>query len=461
MQDPNQTDSRVLLLAEERQALLVRLALAARAQQSIDVQYYIWAGDGVGIAVIKQLLLAAQRGVHVRLLVDDIHFIGYDRRVLALNAYENVEIRAFNPFRYRFRYSPFRSIAEVLSGASRLNHRMHNKVFAVDGNAAIVGGRNLSNEYFGAHPEFNFRDIDLLVEGHAVRDICDSFDEFWDSRWSVPLQELRKHRIKPLVMSDLLADLSPWDRRVFELADELPTGEEFDQLVDGMRACPVEVLADTPSKLEPSGAYASPVRQKLFALSAQAESQILVENGYFVPSGDGVERLAQQVERGVEVEVVTNSLASNDTGLSHAGYRRYRHALLRCGVKLFELRADAHLGQAFELSETAQTATGLHSKVAALDRRVAFVGSYNLDPRSAFINTEIGVVVYDQHVAVQLADEILQVAAPQNSWSLGLSEQGALFWQHASQHRGREPRAKWTKSIIALVFSWLPVERHL
>ncbi len=461
MQDPNSKDSRVLLLAEERQALLVRLALAARAQQRIDVQYYIWAGDGVGIAVIKQLLLAAQRGVHVRLLVDDIHFIGYDRRVLALNAYDNVEIRAFNPFRYRFRYSPIRSIAEVLSGASRLNHRMHNKVFAVDGNAAIVGGRNLSNEYFGAHPEFNFRDIDLLVEGPAVEDICSSFDEFWDSRWSISLQELHKHRIKPLVMSDLIAGLSPWDKRIFELADELPIDDEFDQLAPSMSACVVEVLADTPSKLEPSGDYVSPVRQKLFALSAQAKTQILVENGYFVPSGDGVERLAQQVERGVEVEVVTNSLASNDTGLSHAGYRRYRHALLGCGVKLFELRVDAQLGEAFELSEAIQTATGLHSKVAALDREVAFVGSYNLDPRSAFINTEIGVVVYSQHVAAQLADEIQLMASPQNSWGLGLTAKGALFWEHVSQHRIREPKAKWTKSLIALVFSWLPVERQL
>jgi cardiolipin synthase C len=461
VQEPNLKDSRVLLLAEERQALLVRLALAARAQQRIDVQYYIWAGDGVGIAVIKQLLLAAQRGVHVRLLVDDIHFIGYDRRVLALNAYDNVEIRAFNPFRYRFRYQPIRSIAEVLSGASRLNHRMHNKVFAVDGNAAIVGGRNLSNEYFGAHPEFNFRDIDLLVEGSAVEDISSSFDEFWNSRWSIPLQELHKHRIKPLVMSDLLADLSTWDKRIFELADELPIDDEFDQLVQSMSACVVEVLADTPSKLEPSGDYVSPVRQKLFALSAQARSQILVENGYFVPSGDGVERLAQQVERGVEVEVVTNSLASNDTGLSHAGYRRYRHALLGCGVKLFELRVDALLGQAFELSEATQTATGLHSKVAALDREIAFVGSYNLDPRSAFINTEIGVVVYSRHVAAQLADEIQLMASPQNSWGLGLTAEGSLFWEHVSQHRVREPKAKWTKSLIALVFSWLPVERQL
>ncbi|XOV84256.1 MAG: phospholipase D family protein [bacterium] len=461
MRSSNATDSRVLLLAEERQALLVRLALAAAARQRIDVQYYIWAGDGVGIAVIKQLLLAAQRGVHVRLLVDDIHFIGYDRRVLALNAYDNVEIRAFNPFRYRFRYSPVRSIAEVLSGASRLNHRMHNKVFAVDGNAAIVGGRNLSNEYFGAHPEFNFRDIDLLVEGPAVAQIDRSFDEFWNSRWSIPLQELHKHRIKPLVMSDLLADLSAWDLRVFERVDALPIEGALVALADSMHVCAVEVLADTPSKLEPSGDYVSPVRQKLFALTAHAESQILVENGYFVPSGDGVVRLAQQVERGVEVVVVTNSLASNDTGLSHAGYKRYRRALLRCGVKLFELRVDAQLGQDFELCEAEQTATGLHSKVATLDRRIAFVGSYNLDPRSAFINTEIGVVVHSEALAEQLSDEILQVAGSLNSWGLKLTARGTLSWQHASQHRAREPRAKWSKTLIALVFSWLPIEKHL
>lgn len=458
---PTEAQSGVLLLAEEHQALLARLALAAAAEQSIDVQYYIWAGDAVGIAVIKQLLLAAQRGVHVRLLVDDIHFIGYDRRVLALNAYHNVEIRAFNPFRYRFKYSPLRSTVEVLSGATRLNHRMHNKVFAVDGASAIVGGRNLSNEYFGAHPKFNFRDIDVLVRGPAVSAICRSFDEFWASQWTVRLEDLHKHRIKPLIMSDLLADLSVWDKRVFHLVDQIPLQGALEPIHARLRNCAVEVLADTPSKLEPSGGYISPVRQKLFSLSNQAQTEILVENGYFVPSGEGVERLAQQAERGVDICVVTNSLASNDTGLSHAGYKRYRKALLRNGVELFELRADAALGQDFELNEGQVTATGLHSKAASLDREIAFVGSYNLDPRSAFINTEIGVVIYDSVIASELAQEILDMAKPVNSWRLSLSADDDLHWQHALLETDSEPRASWWKSFLATVLAWLPVERQL
>lgn len=452
--------SGVILLDEELEALTARLGLAAQAENTIDVQYYIWTGDAVGIAVIKQLLSAALRGVRVRLLVDDIHFIGYDRRVLGLDAYDNVEIRSFNPFRYRFKDSPVRSIAEIISGASRLNHRMHNKVFLIDGKAAILGGRNLSNQYFGADRKFNFRDIDILCVGDAVQEIAGSFDEYWHSEWAVPLQDLHKRRIKPVVMEELEVGLDDQQQALLKRIESVPSDKYLDRRAGDVSWCPVEVLADAPHKMAGRDGFVSPVRERLFELNNEAREEILIENGYFIPRAEGLRRLGAQIERGVRVQVLTNSLASNDTGLSHAGYKRYRYRLLEAGVRLFETRRDAALGTDFELSDTPSTDVGLHSKAATIDRKVAFVGSYNLDPRSAFINTEIGVVVYHAGFSERLAAVILAAMSKDNSWSLSVAPDDTLRWQHHVE-RSSEPPAKWTKRFLARLLGMLPVERQL
>jgi putative cardiolipin synthase len=450
--------SGVRLLADDEEALLARLALAANAAESIDVQYYIWTGDAVGIAVIKQLLLAALRGVRVRLLVDDIHFIGYDRRVLGLDVYDNVEIRAFNPLRHRFRESPFRSMAEIISGVSRLNHRMHNKVFAVDGSAAIIGGRNLSNEYFSLHSKFNFRDIDVLINGPAAAEIVQSFDEYWHSEWAIPLKVLHKRRIKPLVLKGLQEGLSDQDRVLFERINALPTKGYFKQQESKSYRCDVEVLVDAPRKIKGRAGFVSPLRRRLFELNDAANEEILIENGYFIPGEEGLGRLREQTARGVQVKVLTNSLASNDTGLSHAGYRRYRERLLRAGVELYELRVDAALPQNAEAQNGLEV--GLHSKAATMDRTFAFVGSYNLDQRSATINTEIGVVVHDKQFAQELTEFILNGMARNNSWWLRLAADDTLQWQHDS-HVGGEPPAPWRKRMLVGLLSVLPIERQL
>jgi len=452
--------SGVLLLADEVAALRARLSLAANARSSIDVQYYIWSGDAVGIAVIKELLAAAQRGVHIRLLVDDIHFIGYDRRVLGLDAYDNVEIRSFNPFRYRFRDSPLRSVAEIISGAARLNHRMHNKVFAVDGEVAILGGRNLSNEYFGAHAEFNFRDMDILTTGVAVAEVCASFSEYWHSPWAVPLKDLHKRRIKPVVMHELVEGLSREERQILARIDALDCSDFMSECAADLAWCSVEVLADAPQKMDGRAGFESPVRQRLFELNSSAEQEVLIENGYFIPRDEGLARLHKQLQRDVKIKVLTNSLASNDTGLSHAGYRRYRQQLLEAGVELYETRIDAALGAEFELNDRLPTSVGLHSKAATIDRQIGFVGSYNLDPRSAFINTEIGLVVHDVSFAAKLATVIEQGMAAENAWRLGLQADGALYWQH-EQLQTKEPKAHWRKRLLAGLLAYLPVERQL
>ena len=452
--------SGALLLVEEQEALCARIALARGAEHSIDVQYYIWAGDAVGIAIIEELLRAALRGVRIRLLVDDIHFIGYDRRVLALDAYHNVEIRSFNPFRYRFKDAPFRSIAEILSGAARLNHRMHNKVFAVDGQVAILGGRNLSNAYFGAHPSFNFRDIDVLVSGQAMSGISRSFDDFWNSEWAVPLRTLHKRRIKPLVLDELKVGLGEHDLAVYQRIEQLDIAAFVARCSHEMVFCHVEVLSDSPQKMFGHAGFVSPVRERLFELTEQACEEVLIENGYFIPGEEGLQRLQQQLQRGVAVKVLTNSLASNDTGLSHAGYQRYRRRLLKAGIALYEYRDDAEDGGHYELIGLRESNVGLHSKAATLDRKLAFVGSYNLDPRSAFINTEIGVIVHDPAFSENLARAIEQGMQRANSWWVRLAPDDSLRWQHAAG-LSREPNAGYRKRLLAMLLAMLPVERQL
>jgi len=224
--------------------------------------------------------------------------------------------------------------------------------------------------------------------------------------------------------------------------------------------CDVEVLADAPHKAEGRDGFASPVRDRLFELNSRAEEEILIENGYFIPRDEGLRRLRERLDRGVAIKVLTNSLASNDTGLSHAGYKRYRRRLLKAGVQLFETRIDAAMAEGFELRDSQPTEVGLHSKAAAIDRRIAFVGSYNLDPRSAFINTEIGVVVYDSGFAQRLADVILRGMSRQNAWRLRLAADDTLRWQHDTEV-SKEPSAHWRKRLLAAVLAYLPVERQL
>jgi putative cardiolipin synthase len=262
------------------------------------------------------------------------------------------------------------------------------------------------------------------------------------------------------VIKELGGGLDEAEHQLLRQIDALPVHDYLSKVESQVITCEVEVLADAPRKMEGRAGFVSPVRKRLFELSTAAQKEILIENGYFIPRDEGVIRLREQVQRGVQVKVLTNSLASNDTGVSHAGYQRYRQALLGADIALYELRADAALSERFELGRGGACATGLHSKAATLDRKLAFVGSYNLDPRSAFINTEIGVIVHHAGFAEALAQVILEGMAPQNSWMLSLSTADIIEW-HGENEVSREPKASWRKRLVARCLSLLPIERQL
>jgi putative cardiolipin synthase len=379
-------------------ALGMRAALAEAAQRTLDLQYYIVRDDTTTQLLMARVLRAAQRGVRVRLLVDDLDAAGKDLDLATLAGFTNIEVRVFNPFASRGTFG-LSQVLEFIGSAQRLNRRMHNKLWVADNAMAVVGGRNLGDEYFDASGDVNFSDLDMLVAGPAVVEISQSFDAYWNSEWSVPIQAF----VASAPTSESLARFEQGLRRRVEgfrdtdyarVLRESGLGVALRSGSIPLMVAPVEVFADRPAKVSSTEAAGS--GQSLFAarirpLVAKASRELILISPYFIPSDEGIEALAAVARRGVRVRVLTNSLASADVvPLAHAGYARRRERLIAAGLELHEMRP--------ERLETIRSRLGsssgayLHTKAIVIDRRHVVVGSMNLDPRSRLSNTEIGLL---------------------------------------------------------------------
>lgn len=445
---PGGAASGFVLLEDGPTAFLARLALADRAERSIDVQYYIYDADAAGSVLMLHLLRAAERGVRVRILLDD-NGLGWKERALAeLDAHPAVEVRVFNPTRHRDRWA---RLLEFLTRLGRLNRRMHNKIFAVDGAAAIVGGRNVGDHYFAARPSASFRDYDALMLGAAAAQAEASFDAFWNSEDAVPAAAFLP-RALPATRARLR--LAKLEARVALLVPDLAArAVQAQALVDGWLAgrevhwAPGAVIAERPERI--TGEHAERViASRLAEVVARAEREVLVESAYFVPGADGVALFAGLVARGVRVQVLTNSLAATDVTAVHAGYSRYRRALLAAGVELAEFRGRPRR-RLWHRRDEAAVETALHAKVLVVDRRYAWIGSFNMDPRSIALNTEVGVLVDGPSFAAALAAQIESDLGPEHAWRVALVERGGsgpeLEWRGRAAGRevvtDREPAA--------------------
>ncbi len=375
--------SRLTPLSTGSSAYLARRALSHYAERSLDLQYYTFHPDNSGLALINALLAAADRGVRVRLLLDDIHLKGSDAVLAALDNHPLIEVRLFNPFANRSV-----RLFEYVGDFSRINRRMHNKSMTADGQLSIVGGRNIGDEYFGTKESVNFSDMDLLVAGPAVKQIETVFDDYWNSAVVYPIQSLHHKEADEITLEQLRKQLAPY------AVHEDPV--ELKAAIDGTSYWgKAEVITDSPLKItlppEDASTYAI---TKLLAYLAEAKQEMILVSPYFVPGKHGVKLLSDAVKSGVRVRVLTNSFAATDVRPVHAGYARYREALLRAGVELYELKSmlpghqpvDSHFG-------ASSGRASLHAKVYMVDQRYLFVGSLNLDPRSARLNTEMGVVL--------------------------------------------------------------------
>jgi putative cardiolipin synthase len=452
---------RVALVEDPDEAFALRLALVDAAQRRIDAQYYIWEKDLAGRVLAQRLFAAADRGVKVRVLLDDVELGPSDVPWLALDIHPCIDVRVFNPFRARA-HQGLRRVAEGLLAFRRLNHRMHNKSLTVDDAATLVGGRNIGNAYFGLDPKANFFDLDVLATGATAAAVRGSFEAFWDSPHARPLHELARVRFTPLRLLERRRRLDRFAERALSSLhggpwDEAKARGQLARLAARLAPAEVAVLTDHPDKLD--GAP-SPIAAGFAALCETASRELLVESAYFVPGAEGVERLGALVSRGVRVRVATNSLAATDVPLVHGGYAASRRALLRAGVALLEVRPTLPAGMR-RLLRLHRPRAALHTKAAAFDRERAFVGSMNFDPRSARINTEIGLRIDCVSFAAEVAAALDRTANPDRSWALCLDARGRIAWRAGAEVLRREPRAGWARRLLAFVVRLLPVHNWL
>lgn len=448
------------------QALAVRLDLTDQAQKTLDLQYYILRSDLSGLLLIEHLLAAADRGVRVRILVDDLHFARDDEALLALDTHPNVAIRLINPFLKR--HSPGRML-EAVTDFDRVQRRMHNKVFIADNTVAVVGGRNLGDEYFEAHPRLDLRDIDLRAIGPVVRQLSISFDSYWNYRQILPVSASPRE-IPDRMPLQALRKLLNNHRQRTEVTRYRRRLDNFRNAVMPAIWAQGKLLADFPCKLNPEQPACTQLSfDRFYELFGKARSELLIISPYFVPGRQGIDLFRELRHRGVKSKVLTNSYAATDLKIVQAGYNRYRRALLQEQVDLFEFKPTSppplpksrdHAGF------TGASQACMHAKAYVMDRRLAFIGSFNHDPRSATFNTEVGILIDSPELAAQLVALFERYTNPQNSYRLqlkqGKGKTGKLVWHTEENGMGKdfhqEPMVGWWQHLKSALLGILAPE---
>lgn len=412
-------------------ALMTRAGLMDRAERSIDLQTFIFESDEVGAFMVDRLLAAARRGVRVRVLLDDYELGLSDALLARIDAEPNIEIRLFNPFPDRARWS--RSF-QIVGDLDRLGRRMHNKVLAVDGEAAVLGGRNISNHYFEGPSDSNFRDIELLAVGPAAREAEASFDAYWRSPMVEPVKAIDEDAGEGAAdLEDLLALLHGESGPAAEY--ERRRDDVLGRVIgtSGLIWAPAKVVAEPPDRRPPGSTKPSAeIARAHTAVRRTVTREVVFVSAYFIPGDRGMEVLADLVRRGVSVTVLTNSLAATDVVAVHGIYALYRPALIEAGVKLYEYRVDARRPEPAEHKlRLGRSDSGLHAKIMVYDRARVWVGSANFDPRSRSLNTEIGVMIDSPELAKRVLAGIERDFDPAQSWKVEAnpgSEVGPLAW---------------------------------
>jgi putative cardiolipin synthase len=461
------------LLDSGREGLQTRVALAGLAEHSIDAQYFIWNRDTAGKILGAALIDAANRGVRVRVLVDDFYIGGRDERIAALNRHENIHIRVFNPVATR-RSGLTRAIG-FISNFARLNHRMHNKLFLVDGAMGVAGGRNVGDEYYGLHDKFNMRDRDVLAAGPVVAALGDSFDKFWNSGWSIPFAVVSQTKPTQQDQDEVVASV----QQIREQLTSLPYRLEFtdaavhaaiEKLVPRLIWATAQVHFDDPEQPndgdEGNESGFANVRNALTSLLATARQRIMIQTPYLVPKSAGVAKLGELVDKGVAVTISTNSLASTDVVPAQAIYSNHRPGMLAGGARIFELRPDAGIRVRYGSPKHFPEATlGLHAKTIVVDDKALYVGTYNLDQRSAVLNTEIALVIYSAELAKAVARDIERDISPENSWEVVPGNDGEMVWleqdgEFTVRHNA-PPQADLGRRAGASFLALLPLDSQL
>lgn len=450
-----------MLLNDGPTALQWRLRAIDTATKSIDLQSFIWKLDKVGLAIQERIIAAADRGVDVRILIDDSFLAGQDNRVLALHRHQNIQYRVYNPYKRRADAILSRTLLN-LSEFGRLDHRMHNKVMVVDNRVAIVGGRNLADEYFGFHPQTNFRDMELLLGGPIVQQISGSFDGYFNDHWSFPADRIAQVQVQPVSKSRIASRAADLATRFAPQTPEVLRAAWFD-VARGAHRGGVRLYVDKPPAVRPDDPSDRPVQlaQVVSQFVRAARNEIVIVSAYLIPTPTVTDVLRHAVDRGVRVRLLTNSINSNNHLSAYAAYRGHVRELLSFGAEVSEVRIGAASRSRYILPPLERKELGLHAKYMIVDRRYVLVGSSNLDPRSLRINTEIGVMVDSR----PLARDLLQLTeldfAPSNAWELRLSDDGELSWVGNDVTLASEPAVSAFQRLEEWFFAHLPIESEL
>ncbi len=453
--------SGIFPLADAQDAFAARVLLARAAVRTLDVQYYIWRGDMTGTLLFETLHEAADRGVRVRLLLDDNNTSGLDPTLRALDAHPLIEVRLFNPFLLR---SP--RLLGFLSDFSRLNRRMHNKSFTADSQATIVGGRNIGDEYFGAGDGVLFADLDVLAVGPVVQEVSSDFDRYWASESSYPvgllLPPADPEQLARLATSASLVERSPAAASYVQAIRESNFIGKMLQGELSFQWSPTRLVSDDPAKGLGKAEPEALLPYQLRDIIGVPRSDVELVSPYFVPTQAGVDAFVALAEQGAKVRILTNSLDATDVEAVHSGYAKHRKALLEAGIELYEMRRlNPEIDKRKRSGPFGSSGSSLHAKTFAVDRQRVFVGSFNFDPRSVNLNTELGLVIDNPALAGKI-DDTFHNGIARNAYEVRLTVDGKLYWveQVGGQdvYHAREPRTTlWQRMGVGLL-ALLPID---
>ncbi|KPJ93688.1 MAG: cardiolipin synthase, partial [Gammaproteobacteria bacterium SG8_11] len=456
-QQNNHTGAYVLEKGEE--SLLARAWLSEQAQRSIDVQYFIWSNDNIGILATEALLNAADRGVRIRVIVDDLLVDADDELLLAFSAHPNINIKIYNP-QHSVGVSFLQRIINLLTGFRQANQRMHDKVVLYDGQIAIIGGRNMADEYYDYDHKYNFRDRDVLLTGRVTQDIQTSFQNFWDNPLSVSVDSLIDQNEVTISEEQINAayqqlhayaqdpeNFAPHIRQT--LSDMTP---RMQALMENLLWSEAQFIYDLPGK-NPSDHLEGGGQSTNLLVDAvkQAKHSLTIQSPYLIVPKGGEDLFAQLIDKGVRIQINTNSLASTDNLYAFSGYQNQRDMLLHLGINIFEYKPNPAVQQQLfdRLHELGSEPPifAIHAKTMVIDSRTLFIGTFNLDPRSANLNTEIGVLIYNSQLAAKVEQQIQTDMQPENSWN--------------AKTGSPDSEASWLKRIQVFFLSFLPIESLL
>lgn len=449
--------SGVYLLNDAHEAFIARAALIESADHALDLQYYIWHNDYSGRLLFNLLHRAAERGVRVRILLDDNNTNGLDNVLLALDSHPNIEVRLFNPFVSR----KWRALG-YLTDFPRLNRRMHNKSLTADNRATIIGGRNIGDEYFKVGEDTVFADLDILATGKVVTEVSRDFDRYWASNSAYTASSIIKHGS----IEKGFDELNDTDGNRYRILERYRQEISESGLFKSLQTNNIEwfnvktrLISDDPAKGLNRDRSKVPIAERLFGALQKPEKSMYLVSPYFVPTKSGAEALGKLAQDGVEVNVLTNSLQATDVAAVHSGYVKYRKPLLKSGVHLYELQPNHAVPKSKDRGLTGSSATSLHAKTFIVDEQRVFIGSFNLDPRSARLNTEMGVVIESPKLA-GLMQRTLETTTPDYAYKVTLDRNQKLHWSNPQDGKtyAKEPEAGFWKRITAKILSYLPIE---